>query len=334
MSHVTYCVACVNESRIVRHVWMSHVEVEYCVACVNESRDSFKHATQYVTWLIHSHVPHNTPLLRDSFTHTTQYVTHSHNTWLIRTIRDSFTQYVTHSHNTWLIHTCHTILHFCVTHAQMRHNTWLIHTIRDPFTHATQFWHNSAVSHVWRSHVTFMNQSRHTLVRITSRIYVCYTDLIRLTCACIVSHVWTSHVKYMNTSRNTHRKKSRHSREHVTQHTGIHDFTKKKLCGTHLIGLTSACIVSHMWMRHVTCDFTNMCVVCWPYRFHLRMHHVAHVNESRHIYVNASRHLTHLWWWFLRIYSCGADPILNYTCIVSHMWVMSHECIMSHVAET
>ena len=177
--------------------------------------------------------------------------------------------------------------------------------------------------------------------------------------------------------------KSRHRREQVTQHTGIHDFTKiwkythifailtssvsllrvscrtcecvmshliLRICVLYadLIGLTCACIVSHMWMSHVTymwmshvtshtCDndFYEYMRVVLILSFRI-IHASCRTCEWYH--VNAScltwlkhrvNNIGHVWMSHVK-----CEWVTSHICMYRVVHVNECECVMSHVNES
>jgi len=89
------------------------------------------------------------------------------------------------------------------------------------------------VLHVWIRHGTHMNESCHTWRNDNE---TCQTY------AHVMSRIWTSHVTHdgMIMSRVTHVDTSRHAYEWVKLNIGISHVSQKE------------CVMSHIWMRHVT----------------------------------------------------------------------------------
>jgi len=75
------------------------------------------------------------------------------------------------------------------------------------------------MSHVWMSHVPYMNESWHTYEWVKLNIWTGqkYSRISNFAPARVMSHVWMSHVTHMNESCHTYK-----------------------------------CVMSHVWMSHVT----------------------------------------------------------------------------------
>jgi len=115
---------------------------------------------------------------------------------------------MTHSYVTWSVHTWRdrraSPQHVCSpTHLYV---TWLFQTRHDTFTRGITHWYvtrpicdtthvyQKAMSHIWMSHVSYMNES-----------CLIYEWLMRTKKSCLIyewvmSHIWMSHVSYMNDS--------------------------------------------------------------------------------------------------------------------------------------
>jgi len=181
------------------------------------------------------------------------------------------------------------------------------------------------MSHVWRRHVTYMNESRHT-------------------CEWGMSHVWTSHVTHVSESCYTYERVMSHMwMRHVTlTNESLH------ICPT--CGKT----LSQIWLRHVT-HMDATCHIChtnewvmshtWatermhrPWRCvtsHMWMRHVTHMNEACHTYESA---MWRVWMSQITHMNNRADAPTMTLCHVTHVneachayeWGMSHIWI-SHV---
>ena len=110
------------------------------------------------------------------------------------------------------------------------------------------------MSHVWMSHVTRVNESRHSY-------------------ELVMAHIWRSHVTHMNELCVTHMNGSHpHIRMSLVTHTHI---WMGHVTHTHI--WMSHVTHTHIWMRHVT-------------HTHIRMSHVTHT----HIWINhVARFVTH-----------------------------------------
>jgi len=119
-----------------------------------------------------------------------------------------------------------------------------------------------------------------------------------LTCECVMSHMWMCHVSHVNASC-LHLSTPRLTcvmRSYVWLDPMVWHFD---MCMRHVLHidvlrLTCECVMSHMWMCHVTC--------------YIQMHYVSHVNVS------------------CLTCECVMSRI-TYRCTTSHMWM----CHVSHV---
>ena len=64
------------------------------------------------------------------------------------------------------------------------------------------------MSHIWKSHITHVNESCHTSDRVMAHIWMSHVTHMmesRRTCECVTSHSWLSHSTHLRESCHTHR---------------------------------------------------------------------------------------------------------------------------------
>ena len=205
---------------------------------------------------------------------------------------------------TWLIHMCD-MTHSYVWHDSFICVTRLIHTSRIKCLEYKYEW---VMSHIWRSHVTHMNEACHTYAWAMLHVWMSHVTHMNESCPTyegVMSHIWRSHVTHMNESCHTcecvmalvwmshvtHMKESCHTYEWVMSH----------MLMSHVTHMIESCptyegVMSHIWMSHVTWFVVGGAV----------KKTLTHMNASWHTYYYMSR--------------------MN----LRREWVMSHIC-MSHV---
>jgi len=165
----------------------------------------------------------------------------------------------------------------CVmSHVWMSYN----HTYEWVVQHVNDSWH------IWKSHVTHMNESCHTHEWVMSLTWISHVTYMDASChayAWVMSHIWMS--------QGTHTNESRHTYEWVMSHEWMNH-------GTHM---NESChtyerIMAHIWMSLEPSEWcmthervmTHMNGSCHTYEWvmsHIRMSHVTHMHESWHTHI-------------------------------------------------
>jgi len=179
----------------------------------------------------------------------------------------------------WILHVRHMNAYEWVTSH--------IHIILQPIKYSAlcHVTYARVILHTWLSHITHMNTS-------------CQTH------EWVMSYIWMSHVTHMNTSCQTHEWVCSHLEYlHSTEAYHTSERVTSQIWMSYVIHMNvwvpprvkaQPCVMSHIWMRHVTAHHTYKCAT--P---HIWMHHITHVNRLCYTceYVVSHRwmrHVTHL----------------------------------------
>ena len=164
------CAGLRNENESRTHMWVSHV-----------SKLAYEWDMPYV-WTSHS--------LRTWMSHELMCE------WVMSQTKPAH-EWVMHSHmrtshslRTWM---SHELIYGWVMSRSLHTNEACILAYERVIPYA----HEWVTSHIWRSHVSHKNESRHTCERVTSHIWrshVTHANASRHTCEQVMSHVWIRHV--------------------------------------------------------------------------------------------------------------------------------------------
>jgi len=134
------------------------------------------------------------------------------------------------------------------------------------------------MSHIWMSHVTYMDESCRPYKRVMSHIWMSHVTHMsesHLTYWRVMSHIWISHTYEWVTSHVL--------TSHVTVDTwSIYEWVMSHICTSHVTHMNE----SHTWMSHVS--RTNESCHGW-HMIYTWMSYVTHMNESWQTY-----HFTHM----------------------------------------
>ena len=180
----------------------------------------------------------------------------SHNVWLPRCTCEEVMSHVNESRHIWMwmshvTYECEWVTSHMNVNESRHIWMWMSHVSCEWVT-----------SHMWVSHVTHMNETRHTCEWVTSHIWTW--------------HIWMSHAIIWHTD-NSHIWMSHDSCEWVTSHTWMshvscacHDLTDQR--GTHMYE-------SHICMSHVSTCTRHDSYIVMSYVTHM---YVTHMDESCH----------------------------------------------------
>jgi len=196
------------------------------------------------------------------------------------------------------------------------------------------------MSHIWMSHVTHMNESRHTYEWVISHIWVSHVTHMNESChtyemshvthmneSChtyewVMSHIWMSHVTHMDESCHTHKWVMSHRTSEcsstttdtvcqsqlTTQRSGSSTKTLRR-CNTRVCAWHDQYIYVTWRLWHMWHD---------PCKSHIWMSHVTNMHEIWHTYEWVMRHdprKAHIW--------MSHVTHMNERCH-TYAWVMTH----------
>jgi len=125
------------------------------------------------------------------------------------------------------------------------------------------------MTHIWMSHDTHMNESRHTYEWVMTHIWMSHDTHMNEswhTHEWVMTHIWMSHDTHMN--------ESRHTYEWVLTHIWMsHDTPTWMRHGTH------ARVISHTCMSDITHMHESRHTYSWDVS-HTRMNHVTHMDAT------------------------------------------------------
>jgi len=181
MSHVTFerVMLHLNESC---HIWMSHVTYEWvtCKAAFNSRSSLFLTWIRHVTYASNMHKPCHIYMSHVTYTWVMSRMNESYDTWISHVTRDLCMCDMNHE----LCLRCTSRTRCDSSFASSSYLTWICHV--------TYAW---AVSHIYISHVTYMNESCHIYEWVMSHIWIRHDTyglvMSQMNESC---HRWTSHV--------------------------------------------------------------------------------------------------------------------------------------------